>query len=85
MVDQHLRRTGIIPNFVSVDGGYATPALKPIVSKPGLYEDPNVGISLAWPADVFTVEGKKKVNEVVRVLYPDQIPVLTLTIADPEI
>ncbi len=55
-----------------------------ITNKPGFYEDRDIGFSLTWPADVFTVQGKMGKGEVVRVVHAMQVPVLTLAVIDVE-
>jgi len=53
-----------------------------IVSKPGLYQDKKLGVTLTWPADVMSVNDKLQENEVVRAKHPQNIPVITMNIVD---
>ncbi|MCP4750752.1 MAG: hypothetical protein GY866_07660 [Proteobacteria bacterium] len=53
-----------------------------IVSKPGYYQDKNIGFTFTWPAQVMSKPAKKYLGEVLRWTGDKGIPAITLTVRD---
>ena len=60
----------------------ATACAPAIVSKPGFYQDKNIGFSFTWPAKVMSVSDKLQPDEVLRWKSKSGAPVLTLKVKD---
>ena len=53
-----------------------------IVSKPGFYQDKNIGFTFTWPMQVMPQPAKTYPGEVLRYRSKKGIPVITLTVKD---
>ena len=53
-----------------------------IVSKPGFYQDKNVGVTLTYPAAIMSIPDKLQADEVLRMKSDKGVPVITLTVRD---
>ena len=53
-----------------------------IVSKPGFYQDKNIGFTFTWPAKVMSVQEKPLPGEVLRWKAKQGVPVITVTVGN---